>query len=223
MKLKEIEIFDRPRERLIREGAEVLTNNELIAVLIRSGNQNESAIELANRILKLYPIDKLPQISYYELSKVSGIKSSKACTLLASFELVKRCYIASHEENVFGEAKDIYAYMKPVLILEKVEILYALFFDCKCHLIGKKVISKGRAYYVNFDMKSILSFAIQLDAYGVILVHNHPSGDFEPSMADIEATKLIKKYLVGLEIMLLDHIIISRKGYYSFIKSGILE
>lgn len=215
-------LSERPRERLIKYGVESLSTSELLAIIFKTGDKNISAIDLSNNLINDYGIEKLKNMSYSSLSKIKGIKESKACTLLACFELVKRCYSSNIVDVILSKPQNIYDYIFSYVALEDVEVLYAIYVNVKCQLIEKVLISKGRAYTVQFDVKKILSLAIENECYGIILVHNHPSGDINPSKSDIDSTYDVKKALRLLDIVLIDHIIVSRKGFFSFAEMNYL-
>lgn len=222
MKIKDISKESRPRERLIEKGVNALSNNELLAILLRTGSKNESAIEMANRILSRYNIKKISNLDYLDLIDIPGIKESKATLLLAAFELSKRAFSEKNKNLQFDEPKNIYNYMMPLVSMSEVEMLYAIYVDCKLKKLETILIAKGTSYNLNFDIKQIISIALKNKAYGVILVHNHPSGDINPSKNDILSTKEAKKALDLMCILFLDHLIITEKGYFSFNEMGYL-
>ncbi len=223
MKIENIRKENLPRERLINSGVESLSNYELIAILLRCGTSKHDVFEISHEVLNsVTNIGYLKDLTYNELVKIEGIKTSKACTLLASFELAKRCYSYHNNQIEYSSCQRVYELMKPILSLEKREVLYCLFLDSKCHLIEKREISSGTINSVVFSNQEILRRALKLSAISIILVHNHPSGDKKPSKNDIESTLILKKSLEVIGVLLLDHIIIANNGYTSMSESNII-
>lgn len=223
MKIKEINISSRPREKMKRNGISTLSNEELLAILLRCGNKNKSAIELSYEILaKAGNIKNLFKLDYHELTKISGIKDSKASIILASIELAKRAMSYQEECIMYNNPKNVFSLIRPLVAFEKTEVFYALYLNSECRLIKYEKISTGNFLNVNMPRQKIYQDALKMSVCSVIISHNHPSGNPEPSDEDIEATIELKEGLEMLGIMLLDHIIIAGNKFYSFSDVGIL-
>lgn len=218
--LKDLQLKDRPRERLIECGVESLSDTELLAILIGSGTSNKDVLSLANEILKSYPLHQLKDISFDRLVQISGIKKAKACLLLSCFEVAKRAVCMTFDA-CFETPKQIYKAIYGDIYLESKEIIILLYVDCKLRLIKKKILRGDSTHSIGLSTKLVAKMAIETDAYGVILVHNHPSGDCLPSNADVETTYLLKQVLTQLDILLLDHLVVSPSDYYSFEEHGL--
>ena len=217
LKIKEISENNRPREKLKKKGAEYLSDEELIAILLRCGNKEYSALELAYIILnKAGNLKRLFQMNYKELIKISGIKDSKASTILASIELAKRALSYSNEGVIYDKPEYVFDLIKPLIGLEKTEVFYAIYLDSCCHLIEYKKLSIGNFRSVSIPKQKIYQDALRLSVTSVVICHNHPSGDPTPSNNDIAATLEIKDALELIGVILLDHIIIANNSYYSF-------
>ncbi|MDE5867982.1 MAG: DNA repair protein RadC [Anaeroplasmataceae bacterium] len=214
---------DRPRERLIEKGAASLSDVELLAVLLGSGTQKRDVLSLAAYILNQYSLYELKDLSYERLADLDGIKQAKACLLLACFELAKRAMNASLKNVCLDTPKSIYDLVYGDIYLEHTEVIIILYVNCKLKLIKKKIFSSENSSSVFLSNKQILKEAMDLHAYGIILIHNHPSGDVRPSEADLEATFELKKLLSQIEVCLLDHLVVSAQGFYSFLESGLLS
>jgi DNA repair protein RadC len=205
---------DRPREKLMRLGARNLTDAELLAIIISSGNMKMSAVDLSRYILS--------KKSYNELMKFPGIGEAKAVSIVAAMELINRKKFDKVPNRKITGSKDVYEEMYPVLSNLEHEEFWVLFLDRKNVIIHKKEIGKGGVAGTYVDLKIIFKKALELTASGMILVHNHPSGNTTPSSQDISLTEKIKKAAVFLDISLLDHIIFGGIKYFSFVDEGIL-
>jgi DNA repair protein RadC len=216
---------DRPREKLLLNGRHTLTDAELIAILIRSGSKNISAVELARQLLHNSSNDlaALSRLSVKELSKSKGIGMVKAITVIAALELGKR----RREGEVLKKekitcSKDIAELMLPHLADLVHEEFWIILLNRANHIIYKTAISKGGISGTVADPRLIFKAAIEHNASGLILSHNHPSGNLKPSESDILLTKKIREAGKNLDIEVLDHIIIAADKYYSFADEGIL-
>ncbi len=217
MKFKEINESEKPREKLKKYGKENLSDSELLAILLRTGNKNESVIDLSNRILK--EAENLKNLSTYsleKLNKIKGIKLSKSSILLASFELGKRIYDTKEEKIKLNNTKSIFEYFRNDFQYETQEKFFVLLFDTKMNLIKKKEVFRGTLDKVDIHPREIFKEAIKESAKYIAVMHNHPSGDTTPSDLDIEVTLKLRDLGEILGIKLIDHIIISYDSYYSF-------
>jgi DNA repair protein RadC len=210
---------DRPREKLATQGRRALSDAELIAILIGSGSRDESAVELSKRILHHYDHDlqKLGKVSIAELSKFKGIGEAKAVSIIAALELGRRRH--DEEDKPFDKvnsSKDAYNVMRRYLVDLNHEEFWILLTKRSGIVIGKELISKGGVSHTVADPKIIFKVALQQQASGIVLLHNHPSGNLKPSQMDIDLTKKIVSAGKLLEISVLDHLIIGDSGFFSF-------
>ena len=215
MKLNEIPIWEKPREKVIDNGIESLSTTELMAILIRCGTKNKSVLELSSEVLNYFEtIEELKDVTIEELVKIDGIGVAKAATILAAIELGKRLASKKITKNKFITPIDVFLEFSPLVNGLKQEHLYAVYLDAKGRLIQRKLISIGNVNSALLDDKTIFKCAYKLSATAIILIHNHPSGDQRPSIQDVEATKKFYKITKELGFILLDHIIIGN-DYYS--------
>ena len=221
MKVKELEIHERPRERLIEKGANALSNVELLAILLGSGTSREDVVQLSERICRKYSFSKLKELSYEELIQIDGIKMAKATQLLACFEIVKRAMNKELYRVEFQHPSKIFEYVYSDIMLLEEEVLIVLYVGCKLQILKKSIFSSFSGFLVEFPTKKIISEALSCHAYGIIFVHNHPSGEVLPSKEDIEVTLNFKRVLSYLQIILLDHFVVSTTNYYSFLGHGL--
>lgn len=223
--IKDWSIDDRPREKLMIKGRQVLSDAELIATLIGSGFKNESAVEVGKRILYSCGnnLEQLSALSIDELMKFKGIGEAKAISIIAALELGRR-----RKESIMDIpdqitcSRDAYQMIYSQLIDLKHEEFWVLYLNRANKVISKKSISKGGITGTVADPRIIFKTAIDQLATSVVLCHNHPSGSLKPSNADIELTKKIKTGGEMLDVTVLDHLVITNKGYYSFADEGIL-
>jgi len=221
LSIKDIFEEERPREKLKLDGVESLSDSELLAIIIRSGNKKMNALELSRSILsKTNGIRMLSTYSLEKLLDIDGIALAKASSILACFELAKRSYSKVPVNYIIETSLDTFSIMNSILSNKKEEYLYALFLDTSCKLISKSLISVGSINSTNFNKKNILKKALMANACGIILVHNHPSGNTAPSKNDIEITKDFSNSATQVNLFLFDHIIIGAGKYYSFLDNN---
>lgn len=216
---------DRPREKLLSKGRSVLSDAELIAILIGSGNRNESAVELSKRILKSIDNDlnKLGRLSVKELIQFNGIGEAKAISIVAALELGRRRKNTDNQLNKnIKSSKDVFDEIIGVMSDLPHEEFWVLFLDRRNAVIKKSNVSKGGVSGTVADAKIIFKEAIQLLASAVILCHNHPSGNLKPSDADIQLTKKMKEIGNMMDVPVLDHLIVTDKSYFSFADEGLM-
>ena len=216
---------DRPREKLMEKGRHVLTEAELIAILIGSGSRDETAVELSKRILASVGnnLNDLGKLSINELIKFKGIGEAKAISVMAAMELGRRRKETEVvKRDKISVSKDVYDIMKPILIDLPHEEFWLLILN-RANLVTKKeLISRGGVSGTVVDTKIIFKAAVEHYACSIIICHNHPSGNLKPSEADIRITKNIKDAGKLMEIPLLDHLIITENGFYSFSDEGMM-
>ena len=221
IKMKELPKGERPYEKLEQYGAEYLTNAELLAIIIKSGTKEETAVGLAQKVLKLNTQKEdnlrfLMNLTLEEITKIKGIGKVKAIQLKAICELAKRINaVSSYKEKQILCPKDIAEILMEKMRFEKQEILKVAILNNKNKLIRIKDIAIGGGNFVSTTIKSILNEAVKIEANKIILIHNHPTGDPTPSKQDIEFTKNVKKASEILGIQLLDHVVIGEGRYVS--------
>ena len=210
---------DRPREKLSLKGKSVLSDAELIAILIGSGSRNESAVELSKRILASVEnnLNALGKLSIKQLCEFKGVGEAKAISIIAALEVGKR---QKNEEVLKLEkitsSQIIYNIMQPIIGDLPHEEFWVLYLNNNLKIVFKSQLSKGGITGTVVDLRIIFKMAFQHNATAIVLVHNHPSGNNQPSNADLEVTKKIKVACQNLEINLVDHLIITQNNYYSF-------
>jgi len=218
-RIKDISQAERPREKLERYGPDSLSNDELLALIIRTGNQKENAIEMSNRLIKEYGLDKLSECSLNELQEIKGIGLAKACQIIALFEFNKRHAISKREGKPIKCAKDVYEYAQPLLSGKDKEHFMILHLDSKNRVIKDEIISIGILNASLVHPREVFKSAIKESANAIVLVHNHPSGDAEPSKVDEDVTNRLNETGKLLKINVIDHVIIGKDSYYSFRES----
>lgn len=219
MGLKNIPNEDRPRERLIKYGVENLSNEELIAIILKTGSKKNSVKELANNILcKVKDIRELKNMRINNLIDIEGIGKVKAIELLSAIELGRRVYESNDYNEMISlvEPKYIINYFNYLFKDEKQECFYVIYLDSKNKYIDKKMICKGILNKSLVHPRDIFKEAYLLSACSFICIHNHPSGDATPSKEDMEITRHLKEIGNLHGINLIDHIIIGNNNYYSF-------
>lgn len=218
-------VEDRPREKLISKGTLYLSDAELLAILISSGNQKESALGLAKRILNSVQnnLNELGKLVLEDLLKFKGIGKAKAITIMASLELGRRRKSAEIKEKqkVTG-AKDVFRIFNGQLADIPYEEFWVLYLNRSNKIIDKQKISQGGISGTVFDIRLLLKTAILKLASSVIVCHNHPSGNLNPSQADKNITNKLKSASELMDIKLLDHVIVNDNSYFSFCDEGMI-
>lgn len=225
LNIKSWALEDRPREKLLDKGRHILTEAELIAILIGSGSREETAVELSKRILVNVNnnLNELSKLSVQELMKFKGIGEAKAISIVAALELGRRRKEKEvGEREKIGSSKDVYELMKPLLIDLPHEEFWLIMLNRGNLVIKKELISRGGVAGTVVDAKIIFKKAVDNYASSIIICHNHPSGNIKPSEADIKVTKSIKEAGKIMEIPLLDHLIVTENNYYSFGDEGLI-
>ena len=216
---------DRPREKLLLQGRRALSDAELIAILIGSGSRNETAVELSKRILHSLgnDLDKLGRLSVKDLSKFKGIGEAKANSIIAALELGRRRRESEKEEVLkVSSSKDTFELMRPHFEDLDHEEFWVILMSRSNRVIGKHFISKGGLAGTIADPKIIFKTALENQASSIILTHNHPSGNLKPSQADIGLTHKLCTAGNMLDITVLDHVIMTNSGYFSFADEGLM-
>jgi DNA repair protein RadC len=212
-------VEDRPREKMLAKGIGSLSDSELLAILIGSGTKQVSAVDLARQILNMSgnSLDKLGKYTITDLRKLKGIGQARAVSILAALELGRRRKLDDAPEMVkITGSVSVFDLMYPVLSDLHHEEFWVLLLNRSNRVIEKQKISQGGITGTVTDIRMILKTAIDHLATALILCHNHPSGNLQPSDADISITRRIKESALLMDISLLDHLIIAGKGYFSF-------
>jgi DNA repair protein RadC len=215
---------DRPREKLMLKGKEALSNAELIAILIGSGSRNESAVSLSKRILaSVDNLNMLGKMSISQLMNFKGIGEAKAITIVSALELGRRqrSENALQFKNKITSSKVVFEIMQPIIGELPHEEFWVLFLNNSNKVISKSQLSKGGITGTIVDVRLVFKLALESGATGLILCHNHPSGNLNPSDADKEITMKLKLAGDSLDVKVLDHLIITETKYYSFVDEGI--
>lgn len=223
--IKQWAIDDRPREKLRSRGPAALTNSELLAILINNGTRKRTAIELAREVLRLGKdsLHELGKLSIKEIMKVKGIGEAKAITIVAALELGRRRQsLSSRAKSVISGSRDVAGHLQSLLGDYKHEVFAVLFLNRANRINHFEIISEGGITGTIADPRIVLKKALEEDAVSLILCHNHPSGSLKPSRADEELTKKIREAARYFDIRVLDHIIVSDEGYFSFADEGLL-
>lgn len=216
-------VEDRPREKMMQKGAEALSDAELLAILIGSGNTEESAVALMQRVLASCGND-LNQLGKWEardFSRFKGLGPAKSITIMAALELGKRRKLQERPERItIRSSEDIYELFHPLLCDLPTEEFWVLLLNQASKVINKVRISRGGIDQTTADVRTILREALLQRAVQIILIHNHPSGNPRPSNDDRHLTELVKKAAQTMNIRLTDHIIVTDGKYYSFNDEG---
>ncbi|WP_339868832.1 DNA repair protein RadC [uncultured Algoriphagus sp.] len=225
IKISQLAEEDRPREKLLLKGRSALTDAELIAILIGSGTPSVSAVDLSKHILGNvnYDLRALAKLSIQDLKKFKGIGEAKAISIIAAMELARR---RKDSEPVvkpkISSSQDIYDLMRPELLDEQVEYFYLILLNRGNQVTKKYLVSQGGTAGTVVDPKIVFKIALEHLAQSIILVHNHPSGNLSPSEQDKRLTQRLVKVGRELDLPVLDHVIFTDSGYFSFADDGIL-
>lgn len=216
---------DRPREKLLKKGKSTLSDAELLAILLNTGSRNETVVDLAKRLLAGTNNDliALSRMTVKELTSLKGIGEAKAVTIAAALELGKRRRESeARQKTVIGSSKDAYEILAASITDIPHEEFWILLLNRQNHLIKKHFVSSGGMSGTVADQRLIFKKALEESSSSIILAHNHPSGSCKPSRDDISLTKKLKEAGKIMDIPILDHIIVTDTGYYSFADEGVL-
>lgn len=224
--IKNWAVDDRPREKMLLKGNASLSNTELLAILINNGTKDKSAVDVAKALLTAADNDlqKLGKLSIKEILKlkVKGIGEAKAITIAAALELGLRREISEKKLNIVIKSKDAAEYLRAQLKYKNHEVFAVVYLNRANKIKHHEIISEGGMTGTVADPRIILKKALENDAVSIILCHNHPSGSHKPSHADEVLTKKITDAAAFFDIKVMDHIIVSEDGYYSFADEGLL-
>lgn len=222
VKIKELPLLERPRERLINYGVECLSDEELLSIILKSGVKNMSVKELSAYILSEFNgIENLKNINYYVAKKIKGIGDAKACILVALSEICRRMNrkVASLKGEKLNTPQKVFDFYK-AKIEGPQEHFYCVYLDANKKVIEEKLLFIGTANYSLVHPRDVFKEAYLINATGVICVHNHPSGDVKPSKEDINATIRLREVGMIMGITVIDHVIVGDDKYYSFLENG---
>jgi DNA repair protein RadC len=225
MNIKDWAIEDRPREKLLYRGIASLSDAELIAILIGSGNNEETAVELSRRIMENVKnnLNELGKLNVDDLKAFKGIGDAKAVSIIAAMELGRRRnHSSALEMNKITGSSDVAGYLRPMIGDLPHEEFWALFLNRQNKVIDARRLSQGGLTGTVIDVRLVLKMAIEKHATSLIFAHNHPSGNLEASDADRKITRQLKEAGAIMDIPLLDHLIITQGGYFSFADEGLL-
>lgn len=216
---------DKPREKLVQKGKAVLSDAELVAILIGSGSRDESAVELSKRILASVNnnLNQLGKLSIGQLMQFKGIGEAKAVTIAAALEMGRRRRgeeVAKIEK--IGSSKDVFNLLQPILGELPHEEFWIVYLNNSNKVLHQAQLSKGGITGTLVDVRLVLKQALEIGAIGLILAHNHPSGGLNPSTADKQITQKLKTAAQALDMKVLDHIIITQREYFSFADDNLL-
>ena len=225
--VRDLPVDERPRERLLAEGAASLSNTELLAVLLRTGVKDDSVLRVAEKVLALYKergLAAITQMSAKELSSIKGVGMAKAATILAAVELGRRLALKAAEARtvVHGPA-DAASYVMPRFRFERREHFAVLLLNAKNHILALKTISVGTLTSSVVHPREVFQAAIEQSAASVILVHNHPSGDPAPSGEDLAVTRRMVEAGEIMDIPVLDHVIVGYDKFISLKEEGMIQ
>ena len=211
---------ERPREKLIKYGVDKLTDAELLAILLRTGTHNKDVITFAKSILRIFENEKILNASIQDLQKVSGLGDAKACEIMACFELGKR-FLKGKKTQIFLQPEQLWEALKDIHKAKK-EYFIVFYLDTRNQEIKRETISIGTINASLVHPREVFEVAISCSAVGIMLAHNHPSNNPDPSDNDISVTRRLVEAgnLLGIEV--LDHIIVTKSGYYSFKQQNLL-
>ncbi len=217
---------DRPREKLIAKGANSLSNSELLAILINNGTVDRSAVVLAKDLLACCNNDlkQVASLSYKDIVKlkVKGLGEAKAITIVAAMELGLRRNASEHKKETITKSKDIALFLQAQLAYKSHELFIAIYLNNAQKILHHEIISEGGLTGTVADPRIIIKKALAYNAVSIILCHNHPSGSLKPSKADETLTNKIRDAAILFDIKVLDHIIVSSEGYFSFADEGMI-
>ena len=223
-KIKDLPLLERPVERLINNGVESLSNEELLSIILKTGTKEKSVKELSLEILKNYDIHELLNINLESIVKIKGIGNIKAATLLASIELGKRMNkkIDTLNNIIINNSEKVFAYFNDLFKNKTQEYFYCLYLDNRKKVIKNKLLFIGTLNYSTVHPREIFKEADLSSATSIICIHNHPSGSVKPCNNDIELTNNLIKVGMLLGIKIDDHLIIGKDKYFSFYENNLI-
>jgi DNA repair protein RadC len=225
LKITEWALADRPREKLLEKGSSSLSDAELLAILINSGTKDKSAVDVGRELLLKVDnnLNSLGKLSISELKSLDGIGTARAVTIAAALELGRRRKLTETPEiTQIRSSKDVSEIFQPLLADLPHEEFWILFLNRSNRIINRMKLSQGGVSGTVTDVRMVMKKAIEYLASGIIVCHNHPSGNLNPSESDTNITRKIKEAGNLMDIQLLDHLIITEKDYFSFADNGLI-
>ncbi len=214
---------DRPREKLLQKGRESLSDAELLAILIGSGSRNETAVDLCKRMLHKRNLTELGKLSVRQLTEYKGIGEAKAVSIVAALEIGRRRRSEEAlEKKKISSSSSVFELMQPIIGELPHEEFHIIYLNNSNKVIDRLPLSKGGITGTLVDVRLALKQALVLGATAIILTHNHPSGNLNPSSSDKQLTQKLKTAGESIDIKVLDHIIVTEKSYFSFADEGLL-
>ena len=223
--IKNWKVDDRPREKLVHKGKNALSDAELIAILIRSGNKQESAVHLSKRILTFVGnnLNELGRLSVNDLMQFKGIGEAKAISIITALELGRRRRLEDALERLrITSSKSVFNVMQPIIGELTHEEFWVLYLSNSNKIVYKNRLSSGGITSTLVDVRMLFKKALELSTIAIVLCHNHPSGSLKPSRSDIDLTKKIQEAGKILDIKILDHLLITEKAYFSFADNNLI-
>lgn len=221
LRIHDMQKEERPRERLIKNGASALSDSELLAIILRTGSRQENVINMCQRIIREYNLKQLSQANLTQLIKIHGIKESKAAQIISCFELARRLESFNEgEKPKINSPEDVYRRIYPMMREQKKEMFIELCLDTKNQIIKEGTISIGSLNANIVHPREVFKMALTESAAHIIVAHNHPSGDPTPSREDIEITKKLVETGNIMGITVLDHVIIGDGRHFSMKEAG---
>ena len=216
---------DKPREKMVQKGKSILSDAELIAILIGSGSRNESAVELSKRILASVNnnLNELGKLSIKQLMQFKGIGEATAVTIAAALEIGRRRRGEEAQKIIkISSSKDVFELLQPTMGELPHEEFWIVYLNNSNKVMHTAQLSKGSITGTLVDVRLVMKRALELGAVALVLAHNHPSGTLVPSKADKQITEKLKNASIALDIKVLDHLIITQNDYFSFADETIL-
>ena len=221
IKLKDIPNDLLPREKAKKFGFSALSNSEVLALILGKGTKDMNVLGLADFIIGNKSIKDLSKLTLDKLMEIKGIGEVKALQILAISELIKRANEEIENKTVFNSPSDVFHYLKDLRNAkqEKMKVLYTNTLN---ELLGSEIVAIGSLNILAIKPRDIFLYALKYNAYGIIIAHNHPEGEAKPSREDIDFTKRVKKLADELGFEILDHIVVSKNDYFSFLNNNLL-
>ncbi len=214
---------DRPREKLLQRGATALTDKELLAIILGSGTRELSAVDLAAYLIQHFgSLSALARAGVQDLMEIRGIGEAKALGIVAAFEVARRKGMELHQDFLAEDPEAVAHYLQPRMGDLQQEVFHVIFVNNSNRMLAEETLFRGGIGGLSVDVRVIFQRALRQLATGIIVSHNHPSGQLTPSAPDIELTGRIRQAGEVLNIRLLDHLIITAQGYFSFADEGLL-
>ena len=225
VKMADLPPYQRPREKALISGIESLSDEEVLALILRSGTRSESVLDLSVRILRMVQsLSQLPRLSYFQLMQIPGIKIAKAMELMAVFELSKRVLRSSMmDKNVMNSPELLIHWLKSEVGYKHQEHLMAIYLNTQNQIVSYKTLFVGTLDKSVIHPREIFREAVESSASRLLVIHNHPSGSITPSQADIEVTAVLNEVGQLMGIPLLDHLIVTDSGYCSLRQNMIID